>query len=305
MLRRSGFTLIEILVVIGVISILVSLLLPAVLGVREGTRRIACGNNMRQLGMAVHSFHLRNGIVPRVKGAYATTVHWHSLILADIEQQPLQTRVDQQMQEGVSWVGLEGMRTRISTFSCVSDPIPDRLVRHHISGRLFAATNYAGIVGQSIEDNDGLFPSPFEYRDSVVTFRDVTLRFSHVRDGLSNTLAIAERPIANEAIVGTWQSSQEYGHQSIGVAEDMSLWGRTRSVYLYYSSMHGCEQQRFRLGRADAICDQFHPWSFHPGGANFARVDGSQAFLSYSTDERVLRALSTIAGSDPSSNLSP
>lgn len=298
MTRRSGFTLVELMVVIGIIAVLVSVLTPAVQAAREAARRMACANNMRQIGMAVHSFESRNRFVPREKSIYAGSVHWHSLILADIEQQPLQVKIDQQMLEGVPWTGLEGMRTQVSTFLCASDSTSDRLVRHFISGRVFAATNYVGIVGQSLEDNDGVFPSPFEHRGSTVTYRDVTVRFADVRDGLSNTLSIAERPIGKQAIVGTWQSSQEYGHQSIGVAEDMSLWGLTRSVYLYYSSMNPCERQGFTRGSADVVCDQFHPWSLHSGGANFVRLDGSLSFLSYGMDKRVLHALATIAGNE-------
>lgn len=296
MSKRIGFTLLELLVVIGIISILVALLLPAVQAARETARRMACGNNMRQLGLAIHNFHGRNGFVPRVEGRYPGIVHWHSLVLADIEQQSLQSKVDKQISDGVPWTGLEGMRTRISTFACPSDAATDRLVRHFISGRVFAATNYVGIVGQRLQSNDGLFPSPFEFRGGVVSYRRVKVRFSDVSDGLSNTLAIAERPIANEAIVGTWQASQEYGHQALGVSEDMTSWGLTRSVYLYYSSQNPCELQRFSAGRVDSICDQFHPWSHHSGGANFVRADGSQEFLSYTIDKEVLLRLSTIAG---------
>src|SRR5262245_8682385 len=62
--RSSGFTLVELLVVIAIIGVLVALLLPAVQSAREASRRTACQNNIRQLGLAAINFADTNGKFP-------------------------------------------------------------------------------------------------------------------------------------------------------------------------------------------------------------------------------------------------
>ncbi len=68
--RRLGFTLVELLVVIAVIGILVAILLPAVQAARNSARRTHCKNNLKNLALAVHNFHDREGMMPTYWGLF-------------------------------------------------------------------------------------------------------------------------------------------------------------------------------------------------------------------------------------------
>jgi len=83
--QNSGFTLVELLVVIAIIGMLIALLLPAVQAAREAARRMQCSNNLKQLGLAIHTFHdAQNGLPPSTLGS--GRVGAHALILPYLEQ---------------------------------------------------------------------------------------------------------------------------------------------------------------------------------------------------------------------------
>ncbi len=89
--RRVGFTLIELLVVIAIIAILIALLVPAVQKVREAAAMTQCRNNLKQLGLAMHSFHDGNKAFP--VQTPNSTVSWPTQLMSYIDQGNIATEI--------------------------------------------------------------------------------------------------------------------------------------------------------------------------------------------------------------------
>ncbi len=95
---KSGFTLIELLVVIAIIAILIALLVPAVQKVREAANRTSCTNNMKQIGIALHTYHDAHREFPPGFKAESSSDNlgwgWAVYILPQIEQDNLYKLID-------------------------------------------------------------------------------------------------------------------------------------------------------------------------------------------------------------------
>ena len=99
--NRRGFTLVELLVVIAIIGVLVALLLPAVQAAREAARRMQCANNLKQYGVAIHTYHDLWNKIPTAPMANSQNGNWglqvpgmQVIILPQMEQQPLYDRIN-------------------------------------------------------------------------------------------------------------------------------------------------------------------------------------------------------------------
>jgi prepilin-type processing-associated H-X9-DG protein/prepilin-type N-terminal cleavage/methylation domain-containing protein len=294
--HRLGFSLIELLVVVGLIGLLVGLILPAVQKAREASARASCQNNLKQIGTALHNFHSANGRLPPLPSDQRTdpgnpnlVLGWMALILSQMGEEAA-------FRESVAACSLDpnpldnpphaGVTAIVSSYVCADDgrfssPVTDQY------GVKASYTTYVGIAG--------VLP-PGENRARLGVFGSKPgIRFGEITDGTSNTIMVGERPPPDSLQAGWWYPMYS------GTAEGMR--GPNNQLVLggpVLDIRDSCVLTgvTFGPGSTGNPCDRFHLWSLHPGGANFLFADGSTRFLPYSAASLMI-ALASRSGGEP------
>ncbi len=314
--RDRAFTLIEVLVVLGVIGILIGLLLPAVQAARESARRVQCSANLRQLGIAMNAYYALHGMFP--SSQLLTGPNWSancmselSYLLPDLEQGPLFASINMTLanSESPQLPSLENhtaRNTRVGTFLCPSDPCS------------FALNSYRFNRGRF-----GMRPGlPFDGPFSLMVLpSDET-----VTDGLAATAFVSER-VAGTFVAegdgvrdiktagnlrGTLISSDAQ-FIPLCLASEPVEWLLVSGRYWMYSGFpftHYNHNGTPNDGRPscgwpwirDYNIGLHPPRSWHPGGVNVLYGDGRVAFAKNSVNPAVWIALGTYNAGDLASS---
>lgn len=284
---RRGVTLVECLVMIGVLGLLAAIALPAVQHIREGARRTACQNNLRQVALAVLAYEGVHKALPTGNTDYLGTRipsrSWLQAILPHIERQDVLDRAQLDYKEGLTVPKHAGLSTVIELYQCPSEPNTGHPNRTH-GDWMVASTSYLGVIGPNWKTTSG------------VLFHNSSVQIGQITDGLSNTLLAGERPPSPDFWYGWWYCG--YGQQGTGSCDMLlgthEIWDQA-TPFIMNPPEGPVPYQPGKPGRA---WDTLHYWSYHPGGANFAWCDGSVRLLSYAADS-VIDALGTRDGAEP------
>ncbi len=301
--HRRGFTIIELLVVIGVIALLLALLLPAVQNAREAARRAHCRNNLRQLTLAALNHESTYGRLPTNGWGYRWVGDpdrgadknqpggWAYNLLPFIEQPALreQGRGEPSPEQRVSLTRLTEMPLAI--FRCPSRPgptlgptgdFPENYPYNALLAPTVAKTDYACCEGDHVLDSRG-GPAGYDdvesydgWRDGSkatgVCFQRSEVRLAEIPDGTSNTYLLGEKYVS----VRGYETGLDTAHdQSLYSGADWDL-------------------ARWVLGPPLPDADEFQTRAFgsaHEGACHMALCDGSVRSVGYSVDVETHRRL--------------
>jgi prepilin-type N-terminal cleavage/methylation domain-containing protein/prepilin-type processing-associated H-X9-DG protein len=299
MRRRAAFTLIELLVVISIIAVLIALLLPAVQAAREAGRATQCKNNLKQIGLALQSYHSDKNILPMSSTitpvpdpkSHGIGNSVLALLLPQIEQQALYSSYNFSV-EPFDPSNASAVTTEIATFLCPSVPQHDRRPASSIvypttqgtypGTSTFARNHYAanwggGHVAPYADTRaDYMSPSNTGFRGPMlpvsVLLPNKNLsrcwRLEQLSDGTANTIAFGERKDGLGWAVGGFGGS-EFDVWTSPTYTDPN----PNFLYVYTGS-------------------------FHPSTAHFAMCDGSVRPLKSSTAKTIWYALTTRDGKE-------
>jgi len=294
---RGGFTLIELLVVIAIIAVLIALLLPAVQSAREAARRIQCTNNMKQLGLALHSYH-------DVHGRFAPGSITVAITPSKDYRQPFVTSLLPFVELGnvVNAFNYDlsfqtnqndtSRLTRLAVFDCPSDQkvlfISDNGGNSDVKG------SYGINWGQNTFGDPGL-PAPFAINYGA--------SLAELVDGTSNTFLMAE----------VLQLPAPPGAASTVVDRRGRIWTDLSTSY-HINARNAPNSQVPDYGVCGEQTDPrkapctrktgtpgthyLSSRSRHPGGVNVLLGDGSVRFIKDSISLASWKALSSRAGGE-------
>jgi prepilin-type N-terminal cleavage/methylation domain-containing protein/prepilin-type processing-associated H-X9-DG protein len=328
--KRLAFTLVELLVVIAIIGVLVAVLLPAIQAAREGARRTTCVNNLRQIGIALNSYHAAKNTFPPGKsgrgrqdlgrgyGDIGPLPH----LLPYLEESNLHARIDFKITTHnyeFENTNFEHLHTFIPTFVCPSNSWYEQDFVALYPGKRPGMTHYLGNVGSQwnmVERNSGLF-------DEI---GPISIRM--IRDGASKTAAFSELTFSDTLNAPPNRLFDSFTFEPEGMATSQThLENLCREVYTsggwdkrntqirahwwtadFYNhtlppNTPRCEnyRQTTRFGGLPAGSYPFvvrPPTSEHPGGVNLLFIDGHVRFVPEDVEDATWRAIGTRAGSD-------
>jgi len=333
-LAQSGFTLVELLVVIAIIGVLVGLLLPAVQAAREAARRMSCGNNLKQIGLATQNYESVNRRLPpsmAIDPKRANNSSWsiHGRLMPYIEQGNLYQQIDL----SVGWASYPVIsRYRVPVYVCPSDPKGDQQRDTSATGSSSGIFLYPTTYGFNMGTWFIYDPATNRGGDGA-THPNANLSLASVTDGTSNTLWSAEVhawtaytrnggppnttvPVsANDALVaiasglgdrllpdgtGTGHTEWANGHcHHSGFTTTLvpnTDVRYTASGIVYRNCDYNSQQEGNSVSRPSyaVITSRSH----HTGIVNVNLLDGSVRSISSSIDLLVWRALGTRAGGE-------
>ncbi len=287
--QKRGFSLIELIVVIGIMTALMGLLLPAVQQVRGAAARTSCQNKLKQIGIALHNYHgvhgrFPDGLPPDPNKQKFLSVSWMAQILAQMGEESLWSSTERALQIKPLSPLVNPPHTALSaivkSYIC---PVDGRITVALVNrdNILTAYTSYMGVSGTGKQDGVlGGYPG---------------IRLSDIADGASSTLMVGERPPPDTLQAGGWYArlapANGYWGQRYGPDEDMSV----PEPLIPGETCTGTFP--FGPGAVNNPCDRYHFWSLHTSGSHFLFADGSTRFMRYSARD-ILPALASRSGGE-------
>jgi prepilin-type N-terminal cleavage/methylation domain-containing protein/prepilin-type processing-associated H-X9-DG protein len=305
---RSGFTLVELLAVIAIIGILIALLLPAIQAAREAARRAQCTNHLKQIGLALQTYHDSQKSFPM--GRERTdqrAVSWAFRLLPEIEESSIYTAFDDTARVDDP-INSTAMRTPIEIYACPSrrqaaadrnfdnNDMPPAADAQHVA----TLGDYAANAGVSIRTGmQNLTPDDTFSSDLVDTsvagpiFSGSRISARRVTDGLSTTIAVGERHIPPPD-PDTQEDQQQWQQGDTAFLAGDNRWA------IFRQSGDDSDTNTADDGLASSPDDPSHAkfGGPHPGVTMFAYLDGHVGAVSNDISLESLMALCTIAGDE-------